>query len=195
MPVTEIDEVELMNLRRLQGTAAKILSNPKAKKLLEQAHKLVDPNAITPSLDQEREIQEPVSKALEEVAALKKQLEDEKAERAKTEKLTAIQSKIDQGKMQLRKEGWTDEGIAGVEKLMDEKGLLDPLDAAAIFEKLHPPQQPVNPSGSGAWNFLDGVQDGEADLKKLIETKGESSPLLDKMSREALAEVRGQSRR
>src|SRR5229473_2345550 len=39
--------------------------------------------------------------------------------------------------------------------------------------------------------LADEPADGDADLKRLIETKGESMPLTDKMVREALADHRG----
>ena len=78
---------------------------------------------------------------------------------------------------------------------MKEKGIVDPLIAAAYVEKMLPPQLPATPSGGTSWNFIEGVQDGEADLKKLIESKGNYEPLIDKMAHEALSEVRGQVRR
>lgn len=191
----EIDEVELRGLHKLKQTVQTIIANPAAKKLVEQAHKMVDPNALTPALDQEKVINEPINAALARMAELQKTIEDERAERAKADKLNAVGSKIDTGLAKLRSEGWTEEGITGVRKLMDDNGIIDPEIAASHFEKLHPPQLPSNPSGTGAWNFMEQVSDGEADLKKLIETKGESQIHLDKMARDALNEVRGQSRR
>ncbi len=78
---------------------------------------------------------------------------------------------------------------------MEDKGILDADIAAAYFEKQHPPQAPVTPGGSGAWNFMDMPADGDADLKKLVETKGESEQLIQKMAIDALNDVRGASRR
>ena len=42
---------------------------------------------------------------------------------------------------------------------------------------------------------MENVNDGEKDLKALIDSKGENNVLIDKMAREALFEVRGQTRR
>ena len=138
---------------------------------------------------------EKLARALLSLEEQEQLIKKDKEDREKNEKLAEINSKIAAGKAQLRRDGWTEEGITGVEKIMEERGLLDPLDAAAIFEKQHPPQMPVTPSGTGAWGFLDNVKDTEADLKKLIETRGESASLLDKMTHEALSEIRGPSRR
>lgn len=195
MPVVEVDENELVQLRRMGAVAGKIMANAEGKKLLERAHKLVDPNAVTPTLDNEQAIAKPINAALAEVEALKAQLKTEKEDRERSDKLAGLQKAIDDGFAKLRSEGWQDDGIKKVDDFMKEKGIVDPLIAAAYVEKTMPPQQPVTPSGVGGWNFIDNVQDGEADLKKLIESKGDYEPLIDKMAREALGEVRGSNRR
>jgi hypothetical protein len=74
---------------------------------------------------------------------------------------------------------------------MDAKGILDPEDAALIFERDNPPPPPAMPGGSGPWNFMEPSPESGDDIKKLIESKGENGLLLDKMVREGLAEVRG----
>ena len=191
----EIDEVELLNLRKLQGVASRIMSHPEGKKLLEKAHKMVDANALTPALDQDAAIHEPVNKALERVAELEKKLAEKDAENEKNAKLAQIGTLQEQGFMRLRQEGWQQEGLDGIKKMMEDKGILDPLDAAAIFEKHHPAPPPATPSGQGAWGFMENVNDGEKDLKALIDSKGENNVLIDKMAREALFEVRGQTGR
>ena len=48
MAKIEVDEAEYNRMVALQGVASKIVANPSARKMLEQAHKLVDPNAPTP---------------------------------------------------------------------------------------------------------------------------------------------------
>lgn len=196
MPKVEIDEVELLNHRRLAQTVNTILSNPKAKVLVQQAHKMVDPTARTPELDSLQAVNEPFAQLHKKVDDFITESKAERAEREKNEKITHLKGQKDEGIASLRRQGWTAEGITGVEKLMEEKGLLDPLDAAAIFEKAHPPQLPATPSGGvGAWNFTGDVTDEQADLKKLLETKGQSDGLADKMARDALTEVRNVSRR
>ena len=195
MPQVEIDENELVQLRRLQGVAQKITANPEAKKLLEKAYKTVEPNAPTPTLDQEKLIQEPLNEATKRIQALEEQLKKDKEDGENRTKLAALQDQVEKGFAKLRSDGWQEDGIKKVDELMKEKGILDPLIAASWIEKNTPQPEPVTPSGSGAWSFIDGVQDSEADLKKLIDTKGNSEPLTDKMARDALNEFRGSTRR
>ena len=52
----EVDEDEYNRQRTLMGIATKIVANPKAKARLEEAYKMVDPNAPTPTLDAEKAI-------------------------------------------------------------------------------------------------------------------------------------------
>lgn len=193
--IVEVDEEELLRDRTLRGVLNKMLSNPKAKLLVQQAHKLVDPQAITPELDQTNGAASAVDEVKGEVASLRAQLATEKTEREQAEKLLQLGDKIERGLNKLRSKGVTEEGIAGVRKIMDDEGITNPDIAWDHFEKLHPPQNPVSNSGSGAWNFMDMQTDSSDDLKRLVETKGENVPLLDKMARDALNDVRGQSRR
>ena len=181
MPTAEIDEVEL--------------ANPKAKRKVLEAYREHDPNARIPELDAEAAAAAPVNELTKTVADLRKEIADDKAEREKKIRLDALNGTVEGGMAKLRREGWQDEGLAEVRKIMDEKGILDPEIAAAYYEKQHPPQTPATPSGVGGWNFVENVQDGEADLKKLLDSKGNNEALADKMAREALTEVRGASRR
>lgn len=195
MAAVEIDEVELLRLKKQDQTVHALMANPKAKRKIFEAYKEHDPNARIPELELEQAAREPVVKLEQTVADLQKQISDDKAEREKEAKLNALNGSVEQGLSKLRRSGWTDEGLAEVRKLMDEKGILDPEIAAAYYEKQHPPQDPATPRGVGGWNFAEQIQDNEADLKKLLETKGNSDVLADKMAREALNEFRGANRR
>jgi len=195
MPAVEIDEVELLRLRRQDQTVHALMANPKAKRKVLEAYKEHDPSAKIPELDMEEAARKPVEDLSKTVAELQKQMADDKAEREKQAKLDQLNGNVEAGFAKLRRGGWQDEGIEAVRKLMDEKGILDPEIAAAYYEKQHPPQAPATPSGVGGWNFVENVQDSEADLKKLLESKGNNESLADKMAREALQEVRGALRR
>src|SRR6201999_3750556 len=84
MPKIELEEGEYNNLMALRGVALKIVANPTARRLLEQAQKTVDPNAPTPFLDQEKLQNEPLNALKTEMQAkidkLEKEREDEKRE-------------------------------------------------------------------------------------------------------------------
>lgn len=195
MAAVEIDEVELLRLRKQDSTVHALLANPKSKRKIFEAYKEHDPNARIPELEIEEAARAPVTALETKVAELQKKIEDDAAERAKNAKLHSLSSTIDEGKAKLRRAGWTDEGLEALDKVMEEKGTTDIEMAAAYYEKLHPPQSPVAPRGHGGWNFMQEVQDGEADLKRLLDTRGDNEIAVDKMAREALNDYRGASRR
>lgn len=189
--VVEIDEAEFTRLSGLNNVAHAMLQNPEAAKLLEKAQKLINPNAKTPRLDQEAAANAPLTALQTELANLNKKLAEKEEADARDRTLNALKTQRDEGFRSLRSQGWTDEGIKGVEALMESKGILDPTDAAVLFEKAHPPMAPAMPGSGGAWNFSEAIHDdSDADLKKLIETKGEVDSVTDSIARKALHEVR-----
>lgn len=195
MAMVEVDEEELRRNHALRATVSKILQDPKAKRLMEQAHKLVDKEAVTPGLDADEKIEAAVGATKAEVEALKKQMAEDRAAREHEGKVGALQKSIDDGISALVADGWMPDGIAAVRKLMEEKGIVDPAIAAAYYEKTHPPAAPVA-GGGGPWNFINATAEGDdPDWKKLIETRGESDAVVDKMARDALNDARGLTRR
>ena len=191
----ELTEEEIRRLQTQDRTLHSLMGNPKAKKKILEAYKAANPDASIPELELEEAAKAPVMALEKDIAELKKQLADEKAENEKNTKLAQLSGSIEAGITKLRQAGWLDENIAELRKTMEERGILDVDIAAAYYEKQHPPQEVATPRGVGGWNFIDNVQDNEADLKKLLETKGNSEVLADKMARDALNEFRGAQRR
>jgi len=193
VPQVEIDETELLRLRRTGETVGAMLKSPSAKRKLLEALKDVHPE--DPAV-KELERPDPVESRFEALSKanddLRKQIEDDKAEREKNSRLDSIRREQAEGFDKLKRARWTDDGIAKVKAVMEEKGILDVAIAATWIESQMPPAaEPVTPGGNGAWNFQDSLTDGDVDLKKLIEAKGENEGLLRKMAGEAIAEVRG----
>ncbi len=192
----EVDETELLRLRRLGETVGAMTKSPSAKRKLLEALKDVRPD--DPSV-KELERPDPIESGFEELrkanADLRKQIEDDKADRERSTKLDGIKRQQDDGFAKLKQARWTDDGIAKVKAIMEEKGILDVEIAAKWIESQMPPTpDPVTPGGHGGWNFSDALAgETDADLKRLIESKGENDGLLRKMAGEAIAEVRGQS--
>jgi hypothetical protein len=188
----ELDEGEYNQLVALRGIAQKIVGKPEARRLLEQAHKLVDPNVPTPTLDADRSQNEPIvalqKKYDDEIAALRKERDDEKRDAT----LASIAQKQAEGIARLKRERWTDEGVAAVQKLMETKGLLDVDDAVAIFERNNPTPIPATPGGGvgGAWNFTDIQGEADKSIKDLIDSKGQNDQIADRMAGQALTEFR-----
>ncbi len=189
----EVDEAEYNQMVALRGVASKIVANPAARRQLEQAHKLVDPNAATPLLDQEAAQLAPVKemeKTLNErIAKFEKEREDEKREAT----LAGIAQRQSAGLAQLRKQGYTDEGVAAVQKLMEDKGLLDVDDAVAIFERANPPQMPSTPQGGmtgTSWGFITNNDESDKDIQALIAGRGDNEAVTDRMVQRSLQESR-----
>lgn len=194
MPVVEIDEVELQRLKRVEGVVGTILKSPAARKHLAKAQKVVNPED---PLAKEADAVDPIEARFSDLAKanedLRKQIADDKAEREQNAKLADLRKMRDDGFAKLRADRWTDDGLKKLEELMERKGILDPLDAAAIYERDNPPPAPITPSQVGAWNFLQlPNENADADLKALIESKGQNESLVDKMAMSALQDFRSQ---
>ena len=110
----EITEEELLRFRKQDQTIHTLMANPSAKKKIFEAYKVVDPNARIPELDAEAAARVPVEALEKTVTELKAQIEKADAEREKNAKLAALNGSIETGKAKLRRDGWTDEGIAAV---------------------------------------------------------------------------------
>ena len=188
----EIDEEEYARLHKIGQTLGAIMAHPEASVLAEKAAKTVFPDAKTPNLDRIKQREESESGLKKTVDELRAELAADKADREKNAKIAELNSNVEKGLDALRRDGWTKQGIDGVRALMDEKGIIDPFDAAAIYEKQHPPQSLLTPGGSGQWNFMEPPPDDQVNIQKLIASRGENDQIVDLMSREALAEMRGQ---
>lgn len=195
MAAVQIEEQDFQRSETLRKTVAAMLQNPTSRRKLLEGYKVVAPNASIPEIDAAKPIED-------KFEALQKQIEEDrserKAERAKDEderKLAKLRADHEKGRQKLRAAGYTDEGINGIEELMDQKGLLDHEDAAVIFDKKNPPADPAKSSGFGSYNFFETQEKGDDEMKRLIASKGEDEGLLRTMINSALTDVRGQSRR
>jgi hypothetical protein len=201
MPTVEVDELQLQQSQKLRQTVEGWLKHPKAKRKILEAQKLVDPKADIPELDEPDPIEALRAESATEIAALKKQIEDDKAGRERDGRIAQLQAMKDKGIATLREQRYTDDGIKAVEKIMEEKGILDPLDAAAIFERDHPPQMPVSQSGTGGWNFAelpsstDDADDKYVDSLLKAGKNGISDGALSQRIGATINEVRGTGRR
>lgn len=195
MPKIEVDEEDFLRSQKLRATVERVMSDPDAAVLVEQAIKKIDPNAKTPRLDARKTQTEPVDalrKEMSEFIAAQNKQNSDREEKAQRDALTA---RVEAGFVKLRQDGYNPEGIKKIEELMEQKGLLDPLDAAIIFERMHPPAAPVVPTG-GAWNFPEIPKDGgNAYEKALLDSKGNNDLIAERQALEVLAEIRGASRR
>ena len=193
----EVDEVEYAQSRQLRDTIAKLMADPKRAAKIEELRKEVEPNAPTPHLDQMKLTTEPVEKVREEMSALRKELAEEKAKSEQDAKLSALQKKIDAGNAQLLSEGWTQDGIKTLTEFREKEGILDPIAAAAYYEKLNGAQvAPMQPSsGFGAWNFGEVPKDENDFVKKLMDSHGQNDLVVENEAMKVIKEFRQGGRR
>lgn len=160
MSTREITEEEYLRLTRLQQFADSMMQNSESAVLLEKAAKLVNPNVRTPRLDQEAALAKPLSAIQESIAKLNERLDIEKQARD-NEALVAEAARVRaEGVAALRRRGYNDAGVAEIEKLMAEKGIIDPIDAEAIFLARNP-QPNMNKPGAAGLNMAELLHGGE----------------------------------
>lgn len=195
MATIEIDELELQNLKRVRDTVAKIAAQPEGKKLMQKAHKLVDPNAVTPDLDEDEKKAATQNEWQKKFDELQAKIESDKAEREKNETLARLNAKFEAGREELRKRRYTPDGIAAVEKVMEERGIPDHVIIADHLEKQNPPQEVMSPRAFGGFNFIEQPKDEDAFLKALLDSKGEDDNAVLRAAVDAVGELRGAGRR
>lgn len=198
MPKIEVDEEEYTRMARVNSTLAKIAKNPAGAKLLEQAHKVTDPNVPTPILDAETRQAEPLTKLQKEFDDYRKAQEDKEAKAATERQQGQFAAQWAQGQTKLRARGYTDEAIKKFEEQMATAGVTDHELFVDAWEKRNPPAPPAVPTGHGtSWNFAEvpeGDNAGDKFVKDLITTQGKQDYVADRAAQSALAEFRNAQR-
>jgi hypothetical protein len=193
VPKIEIDEAEYNRMHALAVVANRIVQNPAARRRLEEAHKMVEPNAPTPFLDQERAREEPLNTLKAEMQAKLDAIQKERDDERRDASIRALADKQEKAFAKLKHtHRYTDEGVKAVRELMEAKGLLDVDDAVAIFERSNPPQMPATPAGGmtgQSWGFADTSDQTDALIKELIANKGEGNTV-DRLANQALQDFR-----
>lgn len=188
MALVEMDEAEVLNLRKIAGTVQKMLANPETRGRILEAQKILNPDAIIPEIDATKPLRAEIAKASQSVEDLKKVIADEKAERAQERVMEKLKSKWDEGRAVARKAGYTADGLEALEKYMEEKGVADHEIAMASFEKLHPPEAPVDTTSNRFDAFTTMPKDGD-DMKLLL--SGNDREFTAKRIKETLSNIRG----
>lgn len=191
----EISEEDFLRFNALQTRVTNILAHPQAARLVEQANKIVDPNARTPRLDADAVQNEAIQSVNTKIDKFISEQQERDAAQQRQAALDRLNEQHARGMAVVRGQ-YTEEGVKAIEKIMVDKGLTDPLDAAAIFDRDNPAPTPAAPSGMGAWNFMEQAPgDDQVDISKLIETRGASEQLADKMAYDTLNSIRSQNAR
>ena len=118
-------------------------NNPKTRAKALELIKEVLPNFSIPEVDVPKHatalIDQKMKAVTEKLEALEKKEQDEKTKKS----AQSIDELIASGRKQLKKEGYSDEGIDKIEKLMQDRGLTDYEAAASLFDRQNPPDEPV----------------------------------------------------
>jgi hypothetical protein len=193
VPKIEVEEAEYNRMHALAVVANRMVQNPAARRRLEEAHKIVEPNAPTPFLDAERQREEPLTALKTEMQAKLDAIQKERDDERRDANIRALADKQEKAFAKLKHtHRYTDEGVKAVRDLMEAKGLLDVDDAVAIFERSNPPQMPATPAGGmtgQSWGFADTSDQTDALIKELIANKGEGNTV-DRLANQALQDFR-----
>ena len=190
----EIEESELLAHRNVTALFNEMLANPAVRSQLLPLVKKTRPNAAIPEVDAAAPLQGALSELRTEIDAVKKAREEDKAERELAAKRREWEAGWEKQRSALRQAGWTDDGIKQVEEHAEKEGIPNLRAAAADWEKLHPPGEPVQPNGFGTWGFFDGAaEESDGFLKKMMESRGEDEGAVQREAMKALQEHRSAS--
>lgn len=151
MPMIEVDENEYRALVQNSGVikaVEQMMANPAARKKLLEARKVADPTASIPEIDAAAPVEAAVSEVTKTVAELRAEMAADKTERENTRRLDALNSRWEKGRQTLRDEGYTEEGIAAIEKVMEAEGIANHVAGAAYYDKINPAPEPVTPTST-----------------------------------------------
>ena len=138
----EIDEEEYMRLKQerdLYSPSKTILdrlgNNPKTRIPLLRMMKEDNPALVIPEIDAAAPVLAELGKANEQIAALSKKITDKDEADAKAKRDAEVDGRIETGRAMLRKLGYNDDGVKGVEELMTKRGIVDYEAAEALFDR------------------------------------------------------------
>jgi hypothetical protein len=159
--MAEVDDTELAILRGAHKLLEQLHTSPKTRRQFQKAVKDLHPSTIT---DDDRVAEAP---EVQRLAKLEKTVTDfigDFTTRSQDAEINAAFGR-------LRDQGYTDEGVEKIKKLMVDRKIADPEAGAALFDKINPASQ-LPPSGfqPTSWNF-GGMGADEPDTKLLFENE------------------------
>jgi len=190
MALVEIDQAQLEAHQKVTNELNRLLANPKTRRMVLEAKKVLDPDALIPELDATEAVRGEVSDLTKRFEAMAAKLEEAENKREQREKMAQLQGTWEKGRSKLRASGYTDEGLAEVEKFMEEKGVADHEVAAAAFERMHPPAEPVRSTGSNRFDLFSADDRTSEHMQKLF-SNPDDPMALDSLVNDTLRQVRG----
>jgi hypothetical protein len=185
MAVKEVDESQWNSAQNVVRSVTEIMKDPKRRMRLLELQKEAEPNAVIPELDAQKPVQEAIDGISKKFDEFRAEMQTEREKRQNDDKLAEFTKKYEAGRKVLGANGYNDDGIKAIEKLMEERGIADHEDALVIYERLHPPQQPIKSTSAAVSSFLAQARsdaDGGDELnKRLIASRGQDPWVLDRM--------------
>ena len=157
MPMIEMSEDEARALKGSKALMDQLLKNPKTRRDTEKLVKTLYPET-TITDDIAAPYVEDIKELRTEFKAFLKSQEDQK-----------IESKFNGQLQQLRDQGYTEDGLDKIKKLMVDESLPNALAAAAYYEKQHPPE-PMEPSALSPSDWGFGAPTDDEDTKLLFKS-------------------------
>ena len=150
----ELSDQELATLRQGYQLLDQLLRNPKTSAATQRQIK-----ALHPSVQTADDYTAPYLNALQGIS----QKVDKLEQRYDADRIDGSLSRSFES---LRSHGYTDEGIEKIKRIMVEKRIADPMDAAAVWDKQNPPPDPsVSSLSPSSWGF--GAETDDKDLMLL----------------------------
>ena len=175
MPLIEADEDEVKAGAAARRLLDSFYTNPKTRSKLLGLVKDLNPDAPIPELDVAAPLQAQLEEFRKEIGGTVAELKDALTKDKQARDVTSV---IERERSKLRKMGYDDEGIAGIEKVMEDRGVVDYDMAAAYYDKTLPKPEPINDSYGmdRSWNF-NAPRDDDADHKGWLENPRKQSQL------------------
>jgi len=145
--MAEIDDAQLATLQRGMELLTQLSQNPATRREFERSVKKLRPEIETAD-DLAESYAAPVREEIKTVTSKIDAFLDAQAKREADAATAAADRTAEEAFGRLQKAGYTTEGLETIKGLMVQRNIADPEAAAALFDKLNPPQQL---DGGGAW--------------------------------------------
>lgn len=156
--MAEVDDAELVKLRQAQDLLDRLQKDPRTRRPFQRQVKTLHPE-VTSDDDYNAPIMDEIKSIGEKVDSFLKTQTESRTDSALETEFGRVRSDF----------GFTDEGIEKLKKLMVDRKIASPIDAAKIWAADNPPPPPQKPSAFGGTSWGFGAKSEEADTKLLFE--------------------------
>lgn len=189
-----VSESDLAGLIAIKDLYTQSMANPDAREHVMKATKIVRPQAVNEVDTAERylkPVKDELGQTKGELAALRKQWMDDKAERETADRNRQFETAWDAQKQKLRSAGYMNGAIEAIEKLALAEGIPNLEHAAAVYDKTTPPAS-ISAPRYGSLALMDGTAgEGQDDyMAKLFKGGGNAPGETRKQVLSAIQEVR-----